>query len=158
MPNDVPSPAQEKKLARLAAVQALYQMTLTQRTAKQVLAEHQGEPQAFLLENAEIGLDSRSMIDKALFEEIVVAVEREAKVLDDMISGAASSHVSAERMEILLRTILRAGLYELQRGGDVSVGVVINDYVDIAHAYFDAKEPGLVNAILDRVAKTLRQT
>ena len=58
---------------------------------------------------------------------------------------------------MLLRAILRAGAYELLNHGDTAAGIIINDYVDVAHAFFDAKEPGLVNAILDKMGKKLRQ-
>lgn len=99
-----------------------------------------------------------ALIDKVLFGSIVSGVEREAQTLDEMIMGAASSKVSAARLETLLRAILRAGLFEVRQGGGESVGVIINDYVDIAHSFFGAKEPGLVNAILDNAAKALRQS
>ena len=59
-------------------------------------------------------------------------------------------------MEPLLKAILRAGTFELQHRGLTSTGVIVNDYIDVAHSFFDAKEPGLVNAVLDKLAKTLR--
>lgn len=111
-----------------------------------------------LRENAELGQDESALIHQELFTAIVTGVEKEAASLDETIAGAASGNVSPERLETLLKAILRAGLFELQRGGEESSGVIINDYVDIAHAYFAAKEPGLVNAILDRVSKALRQS
>ena len=73
-----------------------------------------------------------------------------------MIAGAVDARLSPQRLEPLLKAILRAGTYELQHCSDVSTGVIVNDYVDVAHGFFDAKEPGLVNAVLDRLAKTLR--
>lgn len=158
MSSDISSTSQEKRLARLAAVQTLYQMALSQRTAKQVLAEHQGEFQALLRENAELAQDESALINQQLLGAIVSGVERDSSSLDEMIAGAVSGNVSHDRLETLLRAILRAGLFELQQGGGESAGVIINDYVDIAHAYFSAKEPGLVNAILDRVSKALRQS
>lgn len=145
-------------MTRLAAVQVLYQMALTQRAVRQIMSEHKGEVQAVLEESPESGQDVLALIDQGLFGAIVSGVERDAQALDEMISGAAASKVSAERFEPLLRAILRAGLFELQSGSGESPGAIINDYVDIAHSFFGAKEPGLVNAILDKVAKALRQS
>ena len=64
--------------------------------------------------------------------------------------------ISGDRMEVLLRAILRAGAYELHHHAKIPAAVLINDYVDVAHAFFDAKEPGLVNGVLDKLAKSLR--
>ena len=73
-----------------------------------------------------------------------------------MIAGAFDSKAAAERLEILLRAILRAGVYELYHQSAIPTGVIINDYVDIAHAFFADREPGLVNGVLDKLAKGLR--
>ncbi len=143
-----------KRLARLAAVQALYQMTLIPRPASQVIKEFRSNPQAVLVETGEDGASPD--VDQELFAAIVSGVEANAEELDGMIAGAFDSKSAAERLEILLRAILRGGVYELYHKPEIPVGVIINDYVDVTHAFFDAKEPGLVNGVLDRLAKNLR--
>lgn len=143
-----------KRLARLAAVQALYQMTLIPRSADQVIKEFRSHPQALLQETGEDGASPE--VDHALFGTIVSGVTAGADELDGMIAGAFDSKAAAERLEIILRAILRAGVYELYHQSAIPTGVIINDYVDIAHAFFNAKEPGLVNGILDKLAKGLR--
>jgi N utilization substance protein B len=143
-----------KRLARLAAVQALYQMTLIPRPAEQVIREFQAHPQALLQETGEDGASPE--VDHALFGAIVGGVTTHADELDGMIAGAFDSKSAVERLEILLRAILRAGVYELHHQAAIPTGVIINDYVDVTHAFFGAKEPGLVNGILDKLAKGLR--
>lgn len=143
-----------KRLARLAAVQALYQMTLIPRPAADVIKDFRTHPQSLLAESGED--NSTGEVDYALFGTIVSGVTAGVEELDGMIAGAFDSKASAERLEILLRAILRAGIYELYHQSDVPTGVIINDYVDVTHAFFDAKEPGLVNGILDKLAKGLR--
>jgi transcription antitermination protein NusB len=143
-----------KRLARLAAVQALYQMTLIPRPAEQVIREFRSHPQALLQETGEDGASPE--VDHALFGAIVTGVTAGTEELDGMIAGAFDSKSSAERLEILLRAILRAGVYELYHQGAIPTGVIINDYVDVTHAFFGDKEPGLVNGILDKLAKGLR--
>lgn len=143
-----------KRLARLAAVQALYQMSLVPRPASQVIKDFRDHPQALLIETGEDG--AAPEVDHELFGTIVSGVTSGIEDLDAMIAGAFDSKAAAERLEILLRAILRAGVYELHRQSAIPTGVIINDYVDVTHAFFGAKEPGLVNGILDKLAKTLR--
>lgn len=143
-----------KRLARLASVQGLYQIALTQCKPSDIIRDFRDHPNHLLQEAAEG--DTPLKVDQELFSQIVTGVTQNDSVLDDMIAGAFDSKVSAERVEILLRAILRAGTYELHHHASVPSGVVINDYVDVAHAFFDAKEPGLVNAVLDKLSKHLR--
>jgi N utilization substance protein B len=143
-----------KRLARLAAVQALYQMTLSPCEANQVIKEFRANPQALLHETEE-GTATPD-VDLDLFSLVVSGVSESADDLDAMIAGAFDSPTQAQRLEVLLRSILRAGIYELHHQSATPTGVIINDYVDVAHAFFDAKEPGLVNGVLDKLAKRLR--
>lgn len=140
-----------KRLARLAAVQGLYQIALTQVLPETLIRRFRADPSVFLEEEA-----SGQAVDQEVFATIVAGVSTHMEDLDGMIAGATSDRLSASRMELLLKAILRAGVFELQHRPEVQAGVIINDYVDIAHSFFDAKEPGLVNALLDRLAKTLR--
>ena len=141
-----------KRLARLAAVQALYQMALTQKPAAEVIKNFQDHPPALSDDAGE----APALPDAELFSAIVTGVEQHAAALDEMIAASVDAKLSAERLEILLRAILRAGAFELHHHGPIPAGVIINDYVDVTHAFFGAREPGLVNAILDKLAKKLR--
>jgi N utilization substance protein B len=152
-PQPVPQENAGKRLARLAAVQGLYQIALTQHTAQQIISDFRKHPPPLISEQA--GEDPANM-DSELFGEIVAGVSQQSETLDEMLKGAFDAKVSADRVEILLRAILRAGAFELHHHGKIPAGVIINDYVDVAHAFFGAKEPGLVNAVLDRLAKNLR--
>jgi N utilization substance protein B len=82
-----------------------------------------------------------------------VAAERDA--LDDMLSAVLDEDWPVERLETLLRIVMRAGVYELSRRPEVPARVVITEYVDLAGAFFGGKEPGLVNGVLDRLAREL---
>jgi len=139
-----------KRLARLAAVQGLYQIALTKNTAEHIIRDFHNHPPEQSVGEMMVGMDVE------LFGEIVTGVTREEPALDEMLAGAFGEKISAGRVEILLRAILRAGAYELHNHAKIPTGVIINDYVDVAHAFFDAKEPGLVNAVLDKIAKGLR--
>ncbi len=143
-----------KRLARLAAVQGLYQIALTQNTAEKIIADFQDHPGALLHEKGEN--EAPLLVDLQLFGSIVIGVSQNFTSLDEMIAGATDAKVSPERLETLLRAILRAGTYELHVHSHIPANVIINDYVDVTHAFFGAKEPGLVNAVLDKLAKGLR--
>ena len=95
--------------------------------------------------------------DKELFGNIVEGVAAHKEELDAMIVGALDTKLAEKHLERLLQTILRAGAFELYRHGKIATGVIISDYVDVAHAFFNGKEPGLVNGILDKLAGKLRQ-
>ncbi len=142
-----------RRLARLAAVQGLYQIALTQYPPAQIIKDFHEHPPALAMEKTGEIADG---FDQELFGQIVTGVSENTEALDEMIAGSVDAKLSAARLEILLRAILRAGAYELHHHGQISTGVIINDYVDVAHAFFAAKEPGLVNAILDKIAKNLR--
>ncbi len=138
-------------MARLAAVQALYQIEITgQRPAAVVLEFHKHR------RGEEIEGVSFKDLDEDLFNELVVAVSQEPEALDALLSQALAAEWPVERLERLLRIILRLGAYELRSRPKVPVGVVINECLDLAHAFYEGKEPGMVNGVLDRLAKTLR--
>jgi N utilization substance protein B len=147
-----------RRLARLAAVQGLYQVALTQYPAERVIRDFRDSPPTLTPEQSSKNPGATlADMDQELFGEIVVGVTESEATLDEMIAGACDEKISAARIEILLRAILRAGTYELYRHSKIPTGVIINDYVDVAHAFFGASEPGLVNAVLDRLARTVRQ-
>jgi len=143
-----------KRLARLAAVQGIYQMELLPRSVKDIVRDFREHPSVLLQELGEG--ETRPNIDQALFASIMTGVDENKDSIDVMIAGALDTKVSVDRIEILLRAIFRCGVYELHHHTDIASGVIINDYVDVAHAFFNAKEPGLVNAVLDKLSKNLR--
>lgn len=140
-----------RSAARLAATQALYQIALAGPAAESVVAEFlsyraQGEGPAFPLAGA----------DQELFADIVREAAARRDELDRLIAAVLAEGWTLDRLETVLRAILWAGTYELLARADVPVQVVINEYVDVAHAFFAGKEPAFVNGVLDRLARSLR--
>ena len=140
-----------RSAARLAAVQALYQVEMSDIAPEAVLSE-------FLDHRLGEELDGQRLAaaDKALFGELVRGVAGEDGELDDMLAAVLDEGWPVERLENLLRIVLRAGVYELSRRPEVPGRVIVSEYVDLSDAFFGGKEPGLVNGVLDRLARTLR--
>jgi N utilization substance protein B len=141
-----------RSVARLAAVQALYQMEVSGATTADVIADFTAgklprETEATYCE-AEGDLD----LFKILVEK---AVDRQA-TLDRAIARHLSKGWRLERIDAVARAILRAGAAELEQRTDIPVAVVIDEYVEIAKAFFDGPEPGFVNATLDAATRDLR--
>jgi N utilization substance protein B len=140
-----------RRAARLAAVQALYQMELTRLDAEAVIAEfieHRFSPD---VEFAPVGTP-----DADFFGAIVRGVPR----LQNEIDRAIAQHLAADwkfsRIDSILRAVLRAAVFELIDRKDVPAKVVIDEYLDITHAFFEGDEPGFVNAALDQIARGVR--
>jgi len=156
MSGDVPTPRpptalRRRSVARLAAVQALYQIDLSGAPPAAVVAEFQKHR----LGREQDG-ENYGEADIVLFADIVNGVIARRADLDSALSGALTADWPLERLETVLRAVLRAGAYELLARTDVPARVVISEYLDIAHAFFSGKEPGLVNGVLDRIAHVLR--
>lgn len=149
-----PRPAARKRTAaRLAAVQALYQMELVGLPADTVVEEflaHRLNPEA-QHEEPDFG-----EAHKDLFVELARGAAAHGEAIDNTIVGALSPDWPLARLEAVLRAILRVGTYELTHRRDVPPEIAINEYVDIAHAFYAGKEPGMVNGVLDKVARDLR--
>ena len=137
--------------ARLAAVQALYQIDHSGVSAEIVLEEFV----RYRLGDS-FGTKHDVSPHKKLFTDIIQGVAGHALGIDDIISSALSNKWTFDRLEIILRAILRAGVYELRVRTGTSARVIITEYVDVAHAFYDGQEPGMVNGILDRIARLLR--
>ena len=146
-----PRPANQRGAARLAAVQALYQLDIAGALLGDVLAEFE----SFRL-GAELDGEQYREADAVYFREIVTGVVRDQRELDPAVHGALSSGWPLQRLDATLRAILRAGAWELSARNDVPGRVVVNEYVDIARAFFDADIAGMVNAVLDGLARKLR--
>ena len=151
-----PRPARsgnKRSASRLGAVQALYQVEMTDIAPAVVVVEYVKHRLG-----QEIDGDTFLPADATLFEELVRGtVERQAE-LDRIIAGALAADWPLDRLEMILRAILRVATFELAHRIDVPVKVVITEYVDIAHAFFAGKEPGLINGVLDRLGRQLRPT
>jgi len=146
-----PRPANQRGAARLAAVQALYQLDIAGTTLPDVLAEFE----SFRL-GREVDGEQYREADAAYFREIVAGVVREQRTLDPSVHEALTPGWPLQRLDATLRAILRAGAYELTARADVPGRVVVSEYVDIARAFFDADIAGMVNAVLDGMARKLR--
>lgn len=144
-----------KTLARLAAVQALYRASFGEQTLVEIVADTIDSGFAQLVEE-DVSPVGEMMPDAALFAAIANGVVLNEGDLDGMLSGMLDARFSLPRMEVLLRSILRAGVFELLHNPEAPKGAVINDYVNIARAFFQGKEPGLVNAVLDKLGAKLR--
>jgi N utilization substance protein B len=151
-PSRQPRNATARSSARLAAVQAVYQIEMTHVSPDSVVTEFARFP----LGGEASGDDALVGADEAMFGELVTGTQTNLVELDAEISKVLSSEWPLERLEMVLRAILRVGAYELAFRIDVPARVVITEYVDIAHAFFAGKEPGMVNGVLDKLAHGIR--
>ncbi len=152
--------ARGRSYARLAAVQALYEMDVAGADSDTVLQDFLSDRWAGTLignkddEGNNTGATVRT--DHRLLSELVQSVSRRSGELDQLIEPALSGEGSLERMEVLLKVIFRAGAYELLEGRETPSIIIISEYVEVAHAFFSGPEPALVNGVLDNLARTLR--
>jgi N utilization substance protein B len=143
-----------RSVARLAAVQALYQMEVSGATTADVVADFT----AGKLPRESEASYTDSEGDLELFKLLVErAVDRQA-TYDRAIARHLSKGWRLERIDAVARAILRAGAAELEQRTDIPVAVVISEYVDVAKAFFEGPEPGFINAALDAAARDLRLT
>jgi N utilization substance protein B len=146
-----PRKANRRGAARLAAVQALYQMDVAATPVNDLLAEFESHWLGQEVEGSQY-----LPAEAAFFREIVVGFVREQRKLDPLIDGALAGGWPLKRVEAVLRAILRAGTFELDHRRDVPARVVVSEYVQVAHAFLDGDEAGMVNAVLDALARQLR--
>ena len=143
--------SKSRSAARLAAVQALYQHDMEATPQAKLLHEfHQHRL------GATIGDDEYAEAEADFFDDVVTGALTRADEIDAIIMGKLSAGWSLERLDKPMRAILRAGTYELLARADVPVKSVINEYVDVADAFYDKREKGFVNGLLDAVAKDVR--
>ena len=151
------SGASARGAARLLAVQALYQMDIRGGTAESTVMEfiqHRTEPPVSTDDDEDVAGPRDA--DKALFADLVQGVARDRVDLNAALDGCLDGANTMERLEPLLRAILGAGAYELRSRDDIPARVAISEYVRLTDAFFEGKEPGLVNAVLDRLARVIR--
>jgi N utilization substance protein B len=141
----------ERSAARLAAVQALYQMEVSGKGVIDALAEFE----AFWIGREVEGISFKPA-ENEFFRDILGGVVREQRPIDIKVDAALSAGWPLKRVEAVLRAILRAGAYELMFRKDVPARVAISEYVEVAHSFYSEDEPGLVNAVLDAIAREVR--
>jgi len=145
------TPPSRRQAARLAAVQALYQWQEGEHQAAEIVDQ-------FLTvrtgEQGEGGM--RRDADKPLFRDVVEGTAAHKDELERTVSDALAKDWTWGRVDRLVRAILLAGAYELVHRRDVPPRVAINEYVEIAHAFYDQGEPTFVNSVLDKVARQER--
>ncbi|TSD85388.1 transcription antitermination factor NusB [Mycobacterium sp. KBS0706] len=146
-----PSAKARRSAARLAAVQALYQLEQSGTPLDKVISEfvhHRfGEP-----------VEDEPMVepDAPLFGDIVRGTRVRSDEVDALVSGALDAQFSLSRLDLLLRCVMQAGAWELLANLHVPAPIVISEYVNVTRAFFGGKEPAMVNAVLDRIAREQR--
>jgi transcription antitermination protein NusB len=137
--------------ARLAAVQALYQMDLASTDLNKLINEFVTERFGANAED-----DTVAMADQTLFESIVRGVVTHQLQIDPAVDAQLATGWRLNRLDATLRAVLRAAMYEILYRKDVPGRVVITEYLDIAKAFFEGEEPKVTNAVLDKLAKKHR--
>jgi N utilization substance protein B len=137
--------------ARLAAVQALYQHEMERTPIAALLNEFHQHRLGATIEDVEY-----ADADVAFFDDLVKGAGARRDEIDRLIASKLAADWSLERLDKPMRQILRAGTYELLARPDVPVGAVISEYLDVTDAFYDRREKGFVNGILDAVAKEVR--
>lgn len=152
MSNSQPAPrAQARSAARLAAVQALYQQHMEGTALAKLLNEfHQHRL------GMEVDDDQFAEAEVAFFDDVVGGVDARRDEIDAMIAAKLSQGWTIARLDKTMLQILRSGSYEILARADVPAPAVINEYVDVAKAFFDDREAKFVNGILDAIAKEAR--
>jgi len=140
-----------RTLARLNAVQALYQLEHDEQDPRIVVEE-------FLQHRvgAEVDGDQFKDSDKPLFEDIVLNAKARQEEIDALITAALEKDRETGRLEVVLLALLRAATYEFLARIDMPAKILIKEYVGIARTFFTGKEPSLVNGVLDNIAKQVR--
>lgn len=142
-----------RQAARLAAVQALYQWQEGEHGPVEIIE------QFLSVRTGETGEEGmRRDADRPLFKDVVEGTVANKEELEKTVSEALTQNWTWARVDRLVRAILLAGAYELVHRKDVPARVAINEYVDIAHAFYDQGESSFVNSVLDRVARQARST
>ncbi|MEO6434097.1 MAG: transcription antitermination factor NusB [Sphingomicrobium sp.] len=146
-----PTRALSRSAARLAAVQALYQQDMEGTPVPQLLKEFHDHRLG-----ATIGDHTYRDAEQDFFDDIVSGANDRSDDIDALISERLAEGWTLERLDRPMRAILRAGTYEVIARADVPVATVISEYVDVAHAFYDKRESGFVNGLLDAIAKSAR--
>jgi transcription antitermination protein NusB len=142
---------QARAAARLAAVQALYQHEMESTPVPALLHEFHNHRLGATIEDAEY-----AEADVDFFDDLVKGTTARAGEIDLAIEKKLASGWTLARLDKPMKALLRAGTYELMARKDVPVGATISEYVDVAHAFYERRESGFVNGLLDAIAKDVR--
>jgi N utilization substance protein B len=147
-----PKRSRSRSAARLAAVQALYQQEMEATPIPNLLHEFHRHRLGATIDGTEY-----AEAETDFFDDVVSGAHARREELDGLIAGRLAAGWSLARLDKPMKAILRAGAYELVARRDVPAGTVINEYVDVAKAFYDARETGFVNGLLDAIAKEVRK-
>ncbi|HYD15207.1 MAG TPA: transcription antitermination factor NusB [Hyphomicrobium sp.] len=155
---DTPKP---RTISRMAAVQALYQMDLAGTDAGEVIEQFMAPPPEPLEGAPEPDPDAETLVtleggDATFFADVVKGVVRRQREIDPLVDQQLRTGWRLVRVDSILRAILRGGVFELLERSDVPARVTINEYINIAKAFFEEDEPKVVNGVLDRIAHKVR--
>ncbi len=140
-----------RSVARLAAVQALYQMDMEKVSLARLLNEFHAHRLGAEIEDAQY---AEAEVD--FFDDIVGGVDARREEIDAIVESKLGEKWKITRLDKTMLQILRAGVYEMIARADVPTKSVITEYVDVAHAFFDGKDAKFVNGLLDAVAREKR--
>ncbi len=140
-----------RSAARLGAVQALYQMDMAGTDLVEVVQEFEEHRLGVELEG-----ETYKQADTEFFGALIEGVVRGQREIDPLLDERLAAGWRLNRIDSILRAILRAAAFELKERHDVPVRVVLNEYIDIARAFFEGDEPKVVNGVLDKLAQHLR--
>lgn len=143
--------ANKRGAARLAAVQALYQMDLAGTGVNEIEAQFESH-----WIGREVEGEQYLPAEAAFFREIINGVLTRQRELDPLIDEALAKGWPLKRVETILRAVLRAGAFELTQRKDIPARVVVTEYADVAAAFVEGDETGMINAVLDALARQLR--
>jgi len=142
---------ENRAAARLAATQALYQMELGGKGLNEILAEFEAH-----WIGREVEGEQYIPAEIAFFQDIMKGVLERQREIDLQIDETLQAGWPLKRVETVMRAVLRAGDYELIKRKDIPARVVIKEYVDVAAAFLGAEETGMINAVLDKLARRAR--
>jgi N utilization substance protein B len=145
------SAALSRSQARLAAVQALYQMDLAETDLAAVIEEFKSHRLGGDPENG-----TAAQVDPEHFAELLKGVVRRQREIDPMVDRQLAEGWRLTRIDSIVRAILRAAAFELMELNEVPPRVIISEYIEVAHAFFEGDEPRVVNGVLDSLARKLR--
>ena len=144
--------SKSRSAARLAAVQALYQLEMEGTPIRVLLHEFHQHRLGATIEDV-----TYAEAEESFFDDLVIGVDKRREEIDGLVKARLSQGWSLERLDKPMRQILRAGSYELIARPDVPTPTVIREYVDVAHACYDQREAGFVTGLLDAVATEVRK-
>ncbi|MDZ7588940.1 MAG: transcription antitermination factor NusB [Parasphingorhabdus sp.] len=147
----MPAKSLSRSTARLAAVQALFQMDAAQTSVAQLLKEFHDHRLGAVLDDV-----AYADAEPDFFDDLVTGALQRREEIDVLISDRLASGWSMARLDRTMLQILRAGAFELLAHDDITTATIISEYVDLAKAFFDPRDAGFANGLLDAIAKVVR--